>query len=95
MWGGGGGGGKVQNIYWEQGGKLFAGCKLIGALAPNQCQIITYLTLKTRNVAKERIELKSILLEISSNKMKGTYIKLVLLSSSFCCFHIDIEEKCR
>ena len=33
------------------GGKRFAGCKLIGAPAPNQFQIITYLTLKTRNVA--------------------------------------------
>ena len=52
--------------------KLFAGCKLIGAPAPNQCQIITFLTLKTRNIAKVRIELKSILLEIPSNKIKGT-----------------------
>ena len=40
------------------GGKLFAGCKLIGALAPNQCQIITFLTLKTDNITKLRIELK-------------------------------------
>ena len=37
------------------------------------------LTLKTDNIAKLRIELKSILLEIPSNKIKGTYIKLVLL----------------
>ena len=59
--------------------KLFAGCKLIGAPAPNQCQIITFLILKTRNIAKVRIVLKSILLEIPSNKIKGTYIKLVLL----------------
>ena len=71
-----GGGGKVQNIRGrgggEQGGaKLFAGCKLIGAPAPNQCQIITLLTLKTDNIAKPRIELKSILLEIPSNKTKG------------------------
>ena len=46
---GGGGGAK--------GGGLFAGCKLIGAPAPNQCQIITFLTLKTDNIAKLRIEL--------------------------------------
>ena len=78
-----GGGGKVQNIRGRGGGqggaKLFAGCKLIGASAPNQCQIITLLTLKTDNISKPRIELKSILLEIPSNKTKGTYIKLVHL----------------
>ena len=70
--GGGGGGTRV-------GGGLFAGCKLIGAPAPNQCQIITFLTLKTGNIAKVRIELKRLLLEIPSNKIKGTYIKLVHL----------------
>ena len=37
------------------------------------------LTLKTDYIAKLRIELKSILLEIPSNKIKGTYIKLVHL----------------
>ena len=37
--GGGVGGGKG-------GCKLFAGCKLIGAPAPNHCQIIAFLTLK-------------------------------------------------
>ena len=64
---GGGGGGKVQHILcvcgggggkWGKGGKggkLFPGCKLIGAPAPNQCQIITFLTLKTDNIAKLRI----------------------------------------
>ena len=46
--GGGGGGGKG-------GGKLFAGCKQIGAPAPNQWQITTFLTLKTDNIAKLRI----------------------------------------
>ena len=64
---------KVLNIVvgaWFRilGSKLFAGCKLIRAPAPNQCQIITFLTLKTENIAKLRIELKSILLEIPSNK---------------------------
>ena len=66
--GGGGGGGK--------GAKLFADCKVIVAPAPNQCQIITFLTLKIDNIARFRIELKSILLEIPSNKIKGTYIKI-------------------
>ena len=64
------GGGKVQN-NGGGGGKLFAGCKLIGAPAPNQCQKITFLTLKTDNIAKLRIRLKSILLEIPLNKIKG------------------------
>ena len=63
----------------RRGGKLFVGCKLIGAPAPNQCQIIIFLTLKIDNVAKLRIEFKSILLEIPSDKIKGTYIKLVHL----------------
>ena len=59
---------KVQNT--GGGGKLFAGCKLTGAPAANQCQTITFLTLKTDNIAKLKIELKSILSEIhvTSNK---------------------------
>ena len=61
------------------GAKLFAGCKLIEAPAPSQCQIFTVVTLKSDNLTKLRIELKSILLEIPSNKIKGTYIKLVHL----------------
>ena len=73
--GGGGGGGGIRIL--GGGGKLSAGRKLIGAPAPNQCQIITFLTLKTDDIAKLRKELKSFLLEIPSNKIKGTYIKLV------------------
>ena len=46
------------------GANFFAGCNLICASAPNQCQIITFLTLKTDNIAKLRVELKRILLEI-------------------------------
>ena len=84
IWGGGGGGGVQEGQTWGGGGeckkaKLFAGCKLIGDPAPNQCQTITFLTLKTDNIAKLRIELKSILLEIPSNEIKGTCIKLVHL----------------
>ena len=63
--------GKVLTISVGGGGKFFAGCKLIGAPAPNQCQIITFRTLKAANIAKLRIELKSILLEIPSNKIKA------------------------
>ena len=64
MWGGGGWSGARFRILGGpaggggEGGKLFAGCKLIGVPAPNQCQIITFLTLKTDNIAKikNRIE---------------------------------------
>ena len=58
----GGGGGGQGSEYWgaKWGGRPFAGCKL-PALAPNQCQIMTFLTLKTDNIEKLRIELKSIL----------------------------------
>ena len=59
-----------------QGGTLFSGCKLIGAPAPSQCQIITFLTLNSDNIAKLSIELKNILLVILSNKIKDTCIKL-------------------
>ena len=47
--------GKVHNTGGEGGGKgdiVFVDCKLIGARAPNQCQILTFLTLKTDNIAK-------------------------------------------
>ena len=44
--GGGGGGGARFRILGEGGGqggaKHYAGCKLIGDPAPNQCQIITF-----------------------------------------------------
>ena len=75
-------GGGQGSEYWAGGGgggKLFAGCKQIGTPAPNQCRIITFLTLKTDNIAKLRTELKSILLEILLNKIKSAYIKLVHL----------------
>ena len=67
--GGGNGGGGQGGARGGKRGKLFAGCELIGAPAPNQCQIITCLTLKTDNIAKLRIELKSIPL----NNIKGIY----------------------
>ena len=80
MLGGGGGGGKVQNIWGggrRGGGKLFAGCKLIGAPVPNQYQIITLLILKTDDIAKLRTALKSILLEIPFKQNKRYIMKLL------------------
>ena len=38
-------------------------------------EIIAFLTLKNDNIAKLRIEFKSMLLELPSTKIKGTYIK--------------------
>ena len=78
--GGGGGGARFRILEGGGGGqvaKLYAGRKLIGAPAPSQCQIVTFLTLKTDDIAKWRTELKSILLQIPSNKIKGTHIKLI------------------
>ena len=71
----GGGGGRGA-----RGDQLFAGCKLIGAPAPNQCQIMTFFTLKTNYIKQLRIELKSILLEIPSNKINGILLSLLPLS---------------
>ena len=73
-------GGPRFKILRGGGEQLFAGCKLIGAPAPNQCQIITFFTLKTKYITALRIELKSILLEIRSNKIKGILLSPLLLS---------------
>ena len=49
---------QVQNTEGAEGGggganfSLVTGCKLIGAPAPSQCQMITFLTLKTDNISK-------------------------------------------
>ena len=49
-------GGGQGSEYWGGGakvggGKFFDVCKLIGA-SPSQCQIITFLTLKTDSIEK-------------------------------------------
>ena len=73
---GGGGGGSEHWGAKGWGGKHFVGCKLIRAPAPNQCLIITILTLKTDDIANLRIEKNTFR---NSNTIKGTYIKLVYL----------------
>ena len=65
----------------------------LGSLPFNQYLINPFLTLKTDSIAKLRKELRSLLLEIPSDKIKGIFIKLVHLWSSFTV-HIDIEGKC-
>ena len=40
----------------------------------NQCQIITFLILKSDNIENSRIDLKGIVLLVSSNQIKVTFI---------------------
>ena len=44
----------------------------------NQCQIITFLILKTDNIENSRIDLKGIILQVPSNQIKVTFIILLL-----------------
>ena len=43
----------------------------------SQCQIITFLILKSDNIENSRIELKGILLQVPSNQIKVTF-KIIL-----------------
>ena len=40
----------------------------------NQCQIITFLILKSDNIENSRIELKGIVLSVPSNQIKVTFV---------------------
>ena len=40
----------------------------------NQCQIITFLIIKSGNIENLRIELKGIVLQVPSNQIKVTFI---------------------
>ena len=40
----------------------------------NQCQIITFLILKSDNIENSRIDLKGIILRVPSNQIKVTFI---------------------
>ena len=40
----------------------------------NQCQIITFLILKSDSIENSRIELKEIVLQVPSNQIKVTFI---------------------
>ena len=43
----------------------------------NQCQIITFLILKSDNIENSRIELKEIVLPALSNQIKVTFISIL------------------
>ena len=63
----------------------------------NQCQIITFLILKSDNIGNSRIELKGIVLQVRSYQIKVTFIIILpynMVHLSFFLFHIEIEGKC-
>ena len=63
----------------------------------NQCQIITFIILKS-DIENSRIELRGIVLPVPSNQIKVTFIiilplNLVQYICDFFLFHIEIEGK--
>ena len=64
----------------------------------NQCQIITFLILKSDIIENSRIELKGIVLPVPSNQIKVTVIIILPFNLVYLCFfflfHIIIEGKC-
>ena len=64
----------------------------------NQCQIITFLILKSDNIENSRIEMKGIILQVCSNQIKVLLLLLFDPSTWYIChfylFHIEIEGKC-
>ena len=65
----------------------------------NQCQIITFLILKSDNIENSRIESTGIVLQVRSNQIKVIFIIILPFNlvhlSFFFLFHIEIEGKCR
>ena len=62
----------------------------------SQCQINTFLILKSHNIANSRIELKGIVLQVRSNQIKNTFIIILPFNVVYCdffLFHIEIEGK--
>ena len=63
----------------------------------NQCQIITFLILKSYIIQNSRIELRGIVLPGLLNQIKVTFIIILpfrLVYLRFFLFHIEIEGKC-
>ena len=62
----------------------------------NQCQIITFLILKSDIIENSRIELRGIVLPAPSNQIKVTFIIILPLTWYICeffLFHIETEGK--
>ena len=63
----------------------------------NQCQIITFLILKSDITENSGIKLRGIVLPVPSNQIKAAFIIILpfnLVHLCFFLFHIDIEGKC-
>ena len=64
----------------------------------NQCQIITFLILKSDIIENSRIELRGIVLPVPSNQIKVAFIIIFPFNLVHLCFfflfHIEIEGKC-
>ena len=64
----------------------------------NQCQIITFLILKSDYIENSRTELKGIVLPVPSNQIKVIFIIISPFKTWYICdfylFHIEIEGKC-
>ena len=61
-----------------------------------QCQIITFLILKSDIIENSRIELRGIVLPVPSNQIKVSFIIILpfnLVHWDFFLFHIEIEVK--
>ena len=67
----------------------------------NQCQIITFLILKSDNIENSRIDLKGKILQAPSNQIKVTFIIIIPFNLVHLCvcffflFHIEIDGKYR
>ena len=60
----------------------------------NQCQITTFLILKSENIENSRLELKGIVLIVPSNQIKLHLLLFYPLTWYICdffLFHIEIE----
>ena len=71
-WGGGGrgrGGGQIPSRHMTSSRRHVPTKFLI-----NQCQIITFLILKSAIIENSRIELRGIVLTVPSNQIKATFI---------------------
>ena len=94
--GGGGGGGGQDLEYWRArgGGKFLADTFQLHVptrFLINQCQIITFLILKSdiENISKE---LRGIVLTVPSNQIKVTFI-IILPSTWYICDFFPVSNR--
>ena len=63
----------------------------------NQCQIISFLILKSDIIENSRIELRGIVLPVPSNQIKVTFIIILPFQLGtfviFSCFTMKLKEK--